>query len=68
VFNPDEISYELCRRNADDCCERAMQARTPESRPEWLKIAEEWEKLVRDVPKLDQPGTVFGGNYRRRVI
>jgi hypothetical protein len=46
VFNPDEISYELCRRNADDCCMHAMRARTPESRAEWLEIAEEWEKLA----------------------
>jgi hypothetical protein len=41
-----DVSSELCRRNADECCERAMQARTPESRAEWLEIAVEWEKLA----------------------
>jgi hypothetical protein len=41
-----EVSAELCRRKADECCERAVQAPTPESRAEWLDIAEEWEKLA----------------------
>jgi hypothetical protein len=41
-----EISPELCRRKADECCERAMQARSPETRAEWLAIALEWEKLA----------------------
>jgi hypothetical protein len=41
-----EISPELCRRNADECCARAMLARSPEIRAEWLKIALEWEQLA----------------------
>jgi hypothetical protein len=41
-----EVTPELCRRNADECCERAMQARSPETRAEWLEIAVEWEKLA----------------------
>jgi hypothetical protein len=41
-----EISPELCRRKADECCARAMQARSPEIRAEWLEIALEWEKLA----------------------
>jgi hypothetical protein len=41
-----EVSLELCRRKADECCERAMQARSPEIKAEWLEIALEWEKLA----------------------
>jgi hypothetical protein len=34
------------RQNADDCLQRSLQARTPADKANWLKIAEEWQKLV----------------------
>jgi hypothetical protein len=44
-----EVTPELCRRKADECCERAMQASSPETRAEWLAIAVEWEKLAEEL-------------------
>jgi hypothetical protein len=40
---------ELYRHNADDCRLRSLQARTPADKANWLKIAEEWQKLAEDV-------------------
>lgn len=40
---------ELYRRNADDCRQRSLQARLPADKANWLKIAEEWQKLAEEV-------------------
>jgi hypothetical protein len=42
-------SAELYRQNADDCRQRSLQARTAADKANWLKIAEEWQKLAEDV-------------------
>jgi hypothetical protein len=42
-------SAERYRRNADDCRERSLQARTLADKANWLKIAEEWQKLAEQV-------------------
>ncbi|MBR1210249.1 hypothetical protein [Bradyrhizobium sp. JYMT SZCCT0180] len=43
------MSAELYRNNADDCRQRSLQARTPADKANWLKIAEEWQKLAEEV-------------------
>jgi hypothetical protein len=40
---------ERYRQNADDCRQRSLQARTAADKANWLKIAEEWQKLAEDV-------------------
>jgi hypothetical protein len=40
---------ELYRHNADDCRQRSLQARRPADKANWLKIAEEWQKLAEEV-------------------
>jgi hypothetical protein len=40
---------ELYRHNADDCRQRSLQARAPADKANWLKIAEEWQKLAEEV-------------------
>jgi hypothetical protein len=40
---------DLYRHNADDCRQRSLQARTPADKANWLKIAEEWQKLAEEV-------------------
>ena len=40
---------ELYRHNADDCRQRSLRARTPADKANWLKIAEEWQKLAEEV-------------------
>ena len=42
-------SAERYRHNADDCRQRSLQARTAADKANWLKIAEEWQKLAEDV-------------------
>ena len=42
-------SAERYRQNADDCRQRSLQARTAADKANWLKIAEEWQKLAEDV-------------------
>jgi hypothetical protein len=42
-------SAEAYRRNADDCRQRSLQARSPEAKANWLKIAEEWQRLAEEV-------------------
>jgi hypothetical protein len=42
-------SAERYRQNADDCRQRSLQARTPADKANWLRIAEEWQKLAEDV-------------------
>jgi hypothetical protein len=42
-------SAERYRQNADDCRQRSLQARTPADKANWLKIAEEWQKLAEEV-------------------
>jgi hypothetical protein len=40
---------ELYRHNADDCRLRSLQARMPADKANWLKIAEEWQKLAEEI-------------------
>jgi hypothetical protein len=40
---------ERYRQNADDCRQRSLQARTAADKANWLKIAEEWQKLAEEV-------------------
>jgi hypothetical protein len=40
---------DLYRHNADDCRQRSLHARTPADKANWLKIAEEWQKLAEEV-------------------
>jgi hypothetical protein len=42
-------SAELYRHNADDCRQRSLQARAAADKANWLKIAEEWQKLAEEV-------------------
>jgi hypothetical protein len=66
-------SAERYRQNADDCRQRSLQARTAADKANWLKIAEEWQKLAEEVdvangtnhaPKADEtlglPSTAGG--------
>ena len=46
----------LYRHNADDCRKRSLQARTPADKANWLKIAEEWQKLAEEVDAFNVPG------------
>jgi hypothetical protein len=41
--------------NADDCRQRSLQARTPADKANWLKIAEEWQKLAEEVDVANSP-------------
>jgi hypothetical protein len=43
------MAAERYRQNADDCRQRSLQARTPADKANWLKIAEEWQKLAEEV-------------------
>jgi hypothetical protein len=52
-------SGELYRQNADDCRQRSLRARTPADKANWLKIAEEWQKLAE---KVD----IASGGLRRK--
>jgi len=40
---------ERYRQNAYDCRQRSALARLPADRADWLKIAEEWQKLAEEV-------------------
>jgi hypothetical protein len=53
-------SAELYRHNADDCRQRSLQARTPADKANWLKIAEEWQKLAEEVDAGTLKGPVRG--------
>jgi len=46
-------SAERYRQNADDCRQRSLQARTAADKANWLKIAEEWQKLAEEVDVAD---------------
>jgi hypothetical protein len=46
-------STERYRQNADDCRQRSMQARAAADKANWLKIAEEWQKLAEEVDLAD---------------
>jgi hypothetical protein len=43
------------RQNADDCRQRSAQARLPADKANWLKIAEEWQKLAEEVDLASVP-------------
>ena len=49
-------SAERYRQNADDCRQRSLQARAPADKANWLKIAEEWQKLAEEVDAAEQKG------------
>jgi hypothetical protein len=49
-------SAERYRQNADDCRQRSLQARTPTDKANWLKVAEEWQKLAEEVDVANSPG------------
>jgi hypothetical protein len=44
------------RQNADDCRQRSLQARLPVDKANWLKIAEEWQKLAEEVDDAELKG------------
>jgi hypothetical protein len=48
-------SAELGRLNAYDCRQRSLQARTLADKANWLKIAEEWQKLAEEVDVSNAP-------------
>jgi hypothetical protein len=48
-------SAERYRQNADDCRQRSLQARAPADKANWLKIAEEWQKLAEEVDVANSP-------------
>jgi hypothetical protein len=48
-------SAERYRQNADDCRQRSLQARTAADKANWLKIAEEWQKLAEEVDVANAP-------------
>jgi hypothetical protein len=48
-------SAELYRHNADDCRQRSLQARAPADKANWLKIAEEWQKLAEEIDVANSP-------------
>jgi hypothetical protein len=43
------------RQNADDCRQRSLQARSAAGKANWLKIAEEWQKLADQVVVANSP-------------
>jgi hypothetical protein len=47
---------ERYRQNADDCRQRSLQARLPVDKANWLKIAEEWQKLAEEVDPAELKG------------
>jgi hypothetical protein len=49
-------SAERYRQNADDCRQRSLQARLPVDKANWLKIAEEWQKLAEEVDAAELKG------------
>ena len=49
-------SAESYRQNADDCPQRSLQARLPVDKANWLKIAEEWQKLAEEVDAAELKG------------
>ena len=49
-------SAERYRQNADDCPQRSLQARIPVDKANWLKIAEEWQKLAEEVDAAELKG------------
>ena len=44
---------ERYRQNAYDCRQRSALARLPADRADWLKIAEEWQKLAEEVEEAN---------------
>jgi hypothetical protein len=42
------------RKNAEECLDRAVHARTSEDSDAWLLIAEEWLKLAVELDRADQ--------------
>jgi hypothetical protein len=48
-------SAERYCQNADDCRQRSLQARTAADKANWLKIAEEWQKLAEKVDVANSP-------------
>jgi hypothetical protein len=48
-------SAERHRQNADDCRQRSLQARF-RYKANWLKIAEEWQKLAEEVDDAELKG------------
>jgi hypothetical protein len=48
-------SAERYRQNADDCRQRSLQARSAADKANWLKIAEEWQKLAEGVDVANSP-------------
>ena len=48
-----EMSAELYRKNADECRERATRALTSQAKEAWLRIAEEWQKLSREMETVE---------------
>ena len=58
-WSSDVCSSDLAeryRQNADDCRQRSLQARTPADKANWLKIAEEWQKLAEEVDDAELKG------------
>ena len=53
---------ELYRHNADDCRQRSLQARAPADKANWLKIAEEWQKLAEEVDANNGPESGLKAN------
>jgi len=49
-------SAERYRQNADDCLQRSLQVRLPVDKANWLKIAEEWQKLAEEVDAAELKG------------
>ena len=49
-------SAERYRQNADDCLQRSLQVRLPVDKANWLKIAEEWQKLAEEVDDAELKG------------
>jgi hypothetical protein len=47
-------SAERYRQNADDCRQRSFRARLPADKANWLKIAEEWQKLAEEVDEANR--------------
>jgi hypothetical protein len=46
--------------DVDDCHQRSLQARTAADKANWLKIAEEWQKLAEEVDLANGAGGVEG--------